>query len=41
MILVTEDTDNIECCKENGVPCVMFSQKDNLQTLLEKLEILK
>lgn len=41
MVLITEDTDNIEGCKENDIPCVMFGQKDNLQTLLEKLEILK
>lgn len=41
MVLITEDTANIEGCKENDIPCVVFGQKDNLRTLLEKLEILK
>lgn len=41
MVLITEDTDNIEGCKENDIPYVVLGQKDNLQTLLDKLEILK
>lgn len=41
MILITEDADNIEGCKENDISCVMFGQKDDIRTLLEKLEILK
>jgi predicted nuclease of predicted toxin-antitoxin system len=41
MVLVTEDIDNIEGCMENDIPCVMFGQKDDFNSLLEKLEILK
>lgn len=41
MVLVTEDADNIEGCKENDIPCIMLGQKDDFKALLEKLEILK
>ena len=41
MVLITEDIDNIEGCKENNIPFVMFGQKASIHTLLEKLESLK
>lgn len=41
MVLVTEDIDNVEGCRENKIDCVQFSQDQTLDNLVEELEKIK
>ena len=38
MVLITEDTDNIKGCKENGIGCVIFRQNGDIEMLVAELE---
>lgn len=41
MVLVTEDVDNIQGCKENNIDCIEFGQNKTLDYLLVELQKLK
>jgi len=41
MVLVTEDIDNIDGCKENGMDYVEFGRKKTVDYLLSELEKIK
>lgn len=41
MVLVTEDIDNIEGCKENDINCIEFGQNHSLDYLIGELEKIK
>ena len=37
MILVTRDTENVEACSENNIPCILLDNDEIFKIVLNKL----